>query len=83
LRTVRVSEPQRVAGDHNGGPHAIHIADVAAYSSGCAFARQNLARVVVALMGYDGAPGVVNGYNSSVLYWAKDYIRPLCRHELF
>ncbi len=83
---LRVAEAQRIGGAEDARAHAVNIADDAADAGGSALDRQDLRRVVVALMRHHDAPAatVVLGEedDAGVLLRAEDHVRRVGRQEL-
>ena len=81
-----VAEAQRIGGAEDARAHAVNIADDAADARGSALNRQDLRRVVVALMRHHDAPAatVVLGEedDAGVLLRAEDHVRRVGRQEL-
>ena len=83
LGAVRVAEAERIGCCHHSRSHAVHVADNFTDARRCTFVGQDLAGVVVALMGYDDAPVVIDGNYSGVLDRAHDHIGAVGGKEFF
>ena len=82
VRAVRVAEAQRVGGGDDRRAHAVHVADDATDARRRAFVGQDLGGVVVALMGHDDAPVVIDGNDPGVLHRPHDHVGAVGGQEL-